>query len=99
MHSLYAWVKRYTKPQEQRVQVGDQSVEFRRLRAELKRVTEGRDIFKKAVAYDPKTRLPLYEVEVMAVDAHARHQIVIDSELIGHVDNYTIIWKIINTST
>ena len=39
VHSLYAWVKRYTKPQEQRVEEDDQSAEVRRLRAELKRVT------------------------------------------------------------
>ncbi|OAN24165.1 transposase, partial [Pseudomonas oryzihabitans] len=42
-HSLYAWVKRYSKPQIQRQQVDDQQAELRRLRAELKRVTEERD--------------------------------------------------------
>ncbi|WP_212805436.1 IS3 family transposase [Pseudomonas sp. Eqa60] len=47
VHSLYAWVKRYTKPQEQRVEKDDQSAEVRRLRAELKRVTEERDNLKK----------------------------------------------------
>ncbi|MFV9491605.1 IS3 family transposase [Pseudomonas aeruginosa] len=47
VHSLYAWVKRYTKPQEQRVEEDDQSAEVRRLRAELKRVTEERDGLKK----------------------------------------------------
>ncbi|MBN0440974.1 IS3 family transposase [Pseudomonas aeruginosa] len=46
-HSLYAWVKRYSKPQIQRQQVDDQQAELRRLRAELKRVTEERDIPKK----------------------------------------------------
>ncbi|POB00731.1 IS3 family transposase [Halopseudomonas oceani] len=46
-HSLYAWVKRYRKPQEQRAQEDDQQAELRRLRAELKRVTEERDILKK----------------------------------------------------
>jgi transposase len=54
VHSLYAWVKRYTKTQEQRVEEDDQSVEVRRLRAELKRVTEERDILKKAAAYFAK---------------------------------------------
>ena len=54
VHSLYAWVKRYTKPQEQRVEENDQSAEVRRLRAELKRVTEERDILKKAAAYFAK---------------------------------------------
>ena len=38
--SLYAWVKRYSKPQEQRTQEDDQHAELRRLRAELKRMTE-----------------------------------------------------------
>ena len=47
-HSLYAWVKRYSKPEKQRVQEDEQQAELRRLRAELKRVTEERDILKKA---------------------------------------------------
>ncbi|ECA4604909.1 IS3 family transposase [Salmonella enterica] len=46
-HSLYAWVKRYSKPQGQRAQEDEQQAELRRLRAELKRVTEERDILKK----------------------------------------------------
>ena len=54
VHSLYAWIKRYTKPQEQCVQEDDQSAELRRLRAELKRLTEERDILKKAAAYFAK---------------------------------------------
>ena len=53
-HSLYAWVKRYSKPQVQLRQVDDQQAELRRLRAELKRVTEERDILKKAAAYFAK---------------------------------------------
>ena len=47
-------VKRYSKPQEQRAQEDDQQAELRRLRAELKRVTEERDILKKAAAYFAK---------------------------------------------
>ena len=39
-HSLYAWVKRYSKPEKQRVQEDEQQAELRRLHAELKRVTE-----------------------------------------------------------
>lgn len=50
-HSLYAWIKRYSKPETQRKQEDDQQAELRRLRAELKRVTEERDILKKAAAY------------------------------------------------
>ncbi|SPZ00144.1 IS3 family transposase [Pseudomonas luteola] len=53
-HSLYAWIKRYGKPQEQRQQEDEQQAELRRLRAELKRVTEERDILKKAAAYFAK---------------------------------------------
>ncbi|MCU1718746.1 IS3 family transposase [Pseudomonas sp. 5P_3.1_Bac2] len=49
-HSLYAWVKRYSKPQELRAKEDDQHAELRRLRAELKRVTEERDILKKAAS-------------------------------------------------
>ncbi len=49
-HSLYAWIKRYSKPQEERQQDDDQHAE----RAELKRVTEERDILKKAAAYFAK---------------------------------------------
>ena len=53
-HSLYAWIKRYSKPQAERQQDDDQHAELRRLRAELKRVTEERDILKKAAAYFAK---------------------------------------------
>lgn len=52
-HSLYAWIKRYSKPEAQRKQEDDQQAELRRLRAELKRVTEERGILKKAAAYFP----------------------------------------------
>ena len=54
VHSLYAWIKVYSKPQEQRQQDDDQQAELRKLRAELKRVTEERDILKKAAAYFAK---------------------------------------------
>lgn len=36
VHSLHAWIKVYSKPQEQRQQDSDQQAELRRLRAELK---------------------------------------------------------------
>ncbi|SMP99274.1 Transposase and inactivated derivatives [Pseudomonas putida] len=58
-HSLYAWVKRYSKPEKQRVQEDDQQAELRRLRAELKRVTEERDILKR-----PPRTLPRSAAEV-----------------------------------
>lgn len=50
-HSLYAWIKKYDKPDKQRRDESEQQAELRRLRAEVKRVTEERDILKKAAAY------------------------------------------------
>ena len=50
-HSLYHWIKRYDKPVEQRQEDVDLQAENRRLKAELKRVSEERDILKKATAY------------------------------------------------
>lgn len=49
--------------------------------------------------YDLKNKLPRYEVDVLAVDAHASDQVVVDSEIMGRVDNYSWIWKITNNST
>nr|UVN17959.1 hypothetical protein pPsy0479b_00001 [Pseudomonas syringae] len=60
VHSLYAWIKVYSKPQEQRQQDDDQQAELRNLRAELKRVTEERDILKKR----PPRTLPRSAAEV-----------------------------------
>lgn len=53
IHSLYAWKKRFGKPAAQRAQA-DEQAELRRLKAELRRVTEERDILKKAAAYFAK---------------------------------------------
>lgn len=55
IHSLYAWTKRYSVPEAERKVADSQSDEMRRLRAELKRVTEERDILKKAAVYFAKT--------------------------------------------
>lgn len=63
-HSLYAWIKRYSKPQQERQQDDDQHAELRRLRAELKRVTEERDILKR-----PPRTLPRSAVEVRLYQA------------------------------
>ena len=50
-HSLYEWRKKYAGP----VDKGDeQGEEIRRLKRELVRVTEERDILKKAAAYFAK---------------------------------------------
>jgi len=48
--SLYYWVNKTRKTPEQR----SESEEIRRLKAELKRVTEERDILKKAAAFFAK---------------------------------------------
>jgi len=53
-HSLYQWIKRYRIPEPQRIAAQDQHTENRKLKAELKRVTEERDILKKAAAYFAK---------------------------------------------
>ncbi len=53
-HSLYEWLKRYSLPEADRHAAQSQQDELRRLRAELKRVTEERDILKKAAAYFAK---------------------------------------------
>ena len=50
-HSLYAWVKKYDQPETVRVAAEDQQAMIKRLQSELKRVTEERDILKKAAAY------------------------------------------------
>jgi transposase len=54
-HSIYAWTKRYGVPEVERKAQDAQSDEMRRLKAELKRVTEERDILKKAAVYFAKT--------------------------------------------
>lgn len=53
-HSLYKWMKAYQAPKPERQLQATQAEELRRLRAELKRVTEERDILKKAAAYFAK---------------------------------------------
>ncbi len=57
--SLYAWIRRYGNSPEQQVYeaITDQQAEINRLKAELKRVTEERDILKKATAYFAKESL------------------------------------------
>ena len=53
--SAVTWIKRYGVPEEERKAVNSQADELRRLKAELKRVTEERDILKKAAVYFAKT--------------------------------------------
>lgn len=52
-YSLYEWKKRYAKPAAA-PRDDDQAVEVRLLKRELQRVTEERDILKKAAAYFAK---------------------------------------------
>lgn len=49
--SLYDWCARYHKPPKAIQEDKDQAAEIRRLRSELARVKEERDILKKATAY------------------------------------------------
>lgn len=49
--SLSRWIKQRQVPAAERAQATEQTAELRRLKAELKRVTEERDILKKAAAY------------------------------------------------
>jgi transposase len=50
-HSLYAWIKRYDLQQPNIVESSDALTELAKLRKELQRVTEERDILKKAAVY------------------------------------------------
>ena len=54
IHSMYSWIKRYGVSDEERIASDEQADEVRRLKAELKRVTDERDILKKAAAYFAK---------------------------------------------
>jgi transposase len=49
-HSLYAWKRKYSQPSGG----DDKDAEIRRLKRELVRITEERDILKKATAYFAK---------------------------------------------
>ena len=52
--SLYDWIKRYSKPESILQEEDNLARENRRLKSELMRVTEERDILKKAAAYFAK---------------------------------------------
>lgn len=53
-YSLYKWIRAFAVPAEERAESRSFSAENRLLRSELKRVTEERDILKKAAAYFAK---------------------------------------------
>ena len=50
-HSLYLWLKKYGDPSPRQADKADLTVENARLKADLKRMTEERDILKKAAKY------------------------------------------------
>ena len=52
--AIYEWLKRYGVPEVERNELQGQAAEIRRLKTELKRVSEERDILKKAAAYFAK---------------------------------------------
>jgi transposase len=52
--TLYEWIKKYSVPEAERSELQGKAAEIRRLKAELKRVSEERDILKKAAAYFAK---------------------------------------------
>lgn len=49
--SLYDWIRRYGDAGSQHQTISEQQDELKRLKAELRRVTEERDILKEAAAY------------------------------------------------
>lgn len=53
-HSLYEWLKRYSVPETERSELQGQAADIRRLKAELKRVSEERDILKRPQRTLPK---------------------------------------------
>ena len=50
-NSLYNWIKRYGDQGSQHQTISDQQEELRKIKSELRRVTEERDILKEAAAY------------------------------------------------
>lgn len=49
--SLYTWKAQFSQPRKQILETTEQAAEIRRLKKELARVSEERDILKKATAY------------------------------------------------
>ncbi len=50
-HSLYAWLKRFGEQSPQQMDQAESQAEIAQLKSELRRVTEERDILKKAAKY------------------------------------------------
>ena len=49
--SLYMWTTQFSQPRKQILEITEQAAEIRRLKKELARVSEERDIQKRATAY------------------------------------------------
>lgn len=62
-HSLYAWVKKFGPDAEANKSRNEEQAELKRLRKELQRVTEERDILKKAArtSRSSPTKVRLYQ--------------------------------------
>jgi transposase len=50
-HSLYAWLKKYKEPSPRQADSFDLSADNTKLKADFRRMTEERDILKKAAVY------------------------------------------------
>ena len=50
-HSLYAWIKKFGPDSAEHAAAAAEQTEIKRLNKELKRVTEERDILRRAAAY------------------------------------------------
>ena len=49
--SLHNWINKFDKPEKQHITIDNQQDEIRKLKAELRRVTEERNILKEAAVY------------------------------------------------
>ena len=67
--SLYAWVKRYSAPSGQHETMTEQQAELPQLKAQLRRVTEERDILKEAAVLRIK-RLLLAQASQSEIHVH-----------------------------
>ena len=50
-HSLFAWIRKFAPDSSEHIAKSDDQAEIRRLKKELKRTTEERDLLKKAAVY------------------------------------------------
>lgn len=60
-HSLYAWLKQYGKPADQQFEESALQTEIRRLKTELRQVTEDRNILKEAAVDSTCQRNTLFK--------------------------------------